>query len=205
VAQGEHPRGRPDTGGAGQPGPHRLTVLAGPMAAGRGTVAADVRARYPEVWLSVPVTTRPLRPGEVSGEQYHTVPEERFDRMVAGAELLEWAVVHGRHRYGTPRRAVEEALREGRPALLEIDLRGARQVRRSLPAALVVLLAPPSREELVRQLVGRDDRRSAGAGAQRAAAPEFDLTIVDDDVHRAADELVHWMGLVPRPLGVARG
>ena len=82
--------------------PARLTVLAGPTAVGKGTVSADVRARYPQVWLSVSATTRSPRPGEVDGVHYRFVSEAEFDRMVAAGELLEWAVVHGRHRYGTP-------------------------------------------------------------------------------------------------------
>ncbi len=187
----------------------RLTVLAGPTAVGKGTVSADIRRRYPEVWLSVSATTRPRRPGEEDGRHYHFVDEGTFDAMIAADELLEWAVVHGRHRYGTPRRAVEEALTAGRPALLEIDLQGARQVRASMPGALFVFLAPPSWEELVRRLVGRGtegeaerERRLATARVELAAESEFDVTIVNDDVHRATDELVQCMGLTPRPLGV---
>lgn len=182
----------------------RLTVLAGPTAVGKGTVSADIRARYPEIWLSVSATTRPPRPGEVDGVHYHFVSEAEFDRMVEAGELLEWAVVHGRHRYGTPRRAVEQALEDGIPALLEIDLQGARQVRVTMPDALFVFLAPPSREELVRRLVGRGtetaeerERRLQTADRELAAQPEFDVTVVNDDVRRATDELVSWMGLAP--------
>ena len=200
-------RGSPD----GPPG-RRLTVLAGPTAVGKGTVSADIRRRYPEVWLSVSATTRPRRPGEVDGQHYRFVTPERFDAMVAAGELLEWAVVHGVHRYGTPRRPVEEALAAGKPALLEIDLQGARQVRASMPGALFVFLAPPSWDELVRRLVGRGteteeerERRLDNARLELAAAPEFDVTIVNADVHQATDELVQCMGLVPRPMGVARG
>jgi len=178
---------------------------------GKGTVSADIRARYPEIWLSVSATTRPPRPGERNGEHYHFVDEGTFDAMIAAGELLEWAVVHGRHRYGTPRRAVDEALLAGRPALLEIDLQGARQVRASMPDALFVFLAPPSWDELVRRLVGRGtetaeerERRLDTARLEMAAEPEFTLTIVNDDVHRATDKLVQCLGLVPRPLGGAR-
>jgi guanylate kinase len=207
------PAGRAESlRGSGGPRGGRLTVLAGPTAVGKGTVSADIRARYPEVWLSVSATTRPPRPGEIDGKHYRFVTPAQFDRMVADGELLEWAVVHGVHRYGTPRRAVEEALRDGRPALLEIDLQGARQVRRAMPAARFVFLAPPSWEELVRRLVGRGtetaeerERRLDTARLELASEPEFDVTIVNDDVHRATDELVHCMGLAPRPLGVARG
>jgi guanylate kinase len=184
--------------------PGRLTVLAGPTAVGKGTVAADVRRRYPEIWISVSATTRPPRPGEEEGVHYHFVDEAEFDRMIAEDELLEWAVVHGRHRYGTPARQVMEKLAEGRPALLEIDLQGARQVRHTLPTARFVFLRPPDLQELVRRLVGRGTedeeeraRRLRTAETEMAAESEFDVSIVNDDVRRAADELVSWMGLAP--------
>lgn len=170
---------------------------------GKGTVSADVRARYPMVWLSVSATTRPPRPGEVDGVHYHFVDDATFDAMVASGEFLEWAVVHGRHRYGTPKAPVLARLAESRPALLEIDLAGARQVRSAMPDARFVFLAPPSVEELVRRLVGRGTeneaeraRRLATAEVEMAAAPEFDHVIVNDDVQRATDELVAVMGLV---------
>nr|WP_265521454.1 guanylate kinase [Oerskovia sp. JB1-3-2] len=188
-----------------------MTVLAGPTAVGKGTVSADVRERYPQVWLSVSATTRDPRPGEVDGVHYLFVGREEFDRMVAAGEMLEWAVVHGRNSYGTPRRAVEEKLAAGVPALLEIDLQGARQVKESMPDARFVFLAPPSWEELERRLVGRGtegpeerERRLATARVELAAAPEFDHVVVNDEVRRATDELVHVMGLdvqaAPTPL-----
>ena len=182
--------------------PARLTVLAGPTAVGKGTVSADVRERYPEVWLSVSATTRRPRPGEVEGVHYHFVDDEAFDRLVADGDLLEWAVVHGRNRYGTPRGPVLERLAAGQPALLEIDLAGARQVRDAMPEARFVFLAPPSWDELVRRLVGRGtedeeerERRLTTARVELAAEPEFDHTIVNDDVTRATDELVQVMGV----------
>jgi guanylate kinase len=178
----------------------RLTVLAGPTAVGKGTLAAHVREHHPEVWLSVSATTRRPRPGEVDGVHYHFVDDAEFDRMVRDGELLEWAVVHGRARYGTPRGPVEQALADGRPALLEIDLQGARQVRDTMPGALFVFLAPPSWDELVRRLVGRGtedaEERAARldtAKDELAAAEEFDVTVMNDDVRRAAEELVSLM------------
>jgi guanylate kinase len=178
----------------------RLTVLAGPTAVGKGTVAAYVRAHHPEVWISVSATTRRPRPGEVHGRHYWFVDDAEFDRMVAADELLEWAVVHGSARYGTPRRPVAEALASGRPALLEIDLQGARQVRERMPEALFVFLKPPSWEELVRRLVGRGTedaveraRRLETARAELAAETEFDRTVVNTEVHLAAEELVTLM------------
>lgn len=185
------------TPGAGR---SRLTVLAGPTAVGKGTVAAAVRERHPEVWISVSATTRAARPGEEHGVHYWFVSDEEFDAMVAGDELLEWAVVHQKARYGTPRRPVEEALRDGRPALLEIDLQGARQVRVTMPEACFVFLKPPSWDELVRRLVGRGteteeerERRLRTAREELAAESEFDVTIVNTEVHDAAEQLVALM------------
>jgi guanylate kinase len=197
-------RDEPTEGAGGGRGPARLTVLAGPTAVGKGTVAADVRQRYPQVWLSVSATTRPPRRGELNGVHYHFVDDRTFDAMTAAGDLLEWAVVHGRYRYGTPRRPVVDALARGRPALLEIDLQGARQLRDSMPGARFVFLAPPSWDELVRRLVCRGtedeaerERRLATARLELAAAGEFDHTVVNTDVQQAADDLVSLMGLRP--------
>ncbi len=180
--------------------PGRLTVLAGPTAVGKGTVAAYVREHHPEVWISVSATTRPPRPGEVHGRHYFFVSDAEFDAMVTDGELLEWAVVHRAARYGTPRRPVEQVLAAGSPALLEIDLQGARQVRESMPGALFVFLKPPSWDELVRRLVGRGtedaaqrEARLETARAELAAESEFDATVVNTDVHLAAEELVGLM------------
>lgn len=193
------------TGSTGSTGAPRVTVLAGPTAVGKGTVSADVRSRYPEVAISVSATTRRPRPGEVDGVHYHFVTEQQFDDMIAGGELLEWALVHGRQRSGTPRHAVETALSSGHPVLLEIDIQGARQIRTTYPQAQFVFLAPPSWDELVSRLVGRgteDDeereRRLASAKVELAAEPEFDRTIVNHDVRQAADDLVSLMGLPVR-------
>ena len=184
----------------------RLTVLAGPTAVGKGSVSADIRAHHPEVWISVSATTRAPRPGEEHGVHYWFVSEAEFDRLVEEDELLEWAVVHRAARYGTPRAPVEEVLAAGRPALLEIDLQGARQVHAAMPEARMVFLAPPSWEELVRRLVGRGtegeeerERRLATARLELAAEAEFDVTIVNREIHDAAEELVALMVGRPAP------
>ena len=178
----------------------RLTVLAGPTAVGKGTVAAWIREHHPEVWLSVSATTRPPRPGEVDGVHYHFLSGEDFAARVADGEMLEWAVVHGRASYGTPRGPVDEALADGRLPLLEIDLQGARQVRASMPEARFVFLAPPSWDELVSRLVGRgtetEEERAVRldtAKVELAAQQEFDHVVVNDDIRRAAEELVSLM------------
>jgi guanylate kinase len=186
--------------GSATTGRSRLTVLAGPTAVGKGSVSADIREHHPEVWISVSATTRAPRPGEQNGVHYWFVSEAEFDRMIADDEFLEWAVVHGAARYGTPRAPVEEALAAGRLALLEIDLQGARQVHEAMPEAFMVFLAPPSWEELVRRLEGRGtedeaerDRRLATARVELAAESEFDVTIVNTEIHDAAEELVALM------------
>ena len=178
----------------------RLTVLAGPTAVGKGTVAGYLREHHPEIWISVSVTTRAPRPDEEHGRHYWFVDDGEFDRMVARGELLEWAVVHGAARYGTPRGPVEQVLARGTPALLEIDLQGARQVRRSMPDALFVFLKPPSWEELVNRLVGRGTesederaRRLQTAREELAAESEFDRTVVNGEIQHAGEELVALM------------
>ncbi|WP_435198712.1 guanylate kinase [Janibacter sp. GS2] len=178
----------------------RLTVLAGPTAVGKGTVAAWIREHHPEVWLSVSATTRPARPGEIDGVHYRFLSGDEFARQVREGEMLEWAVVHGRASYGTPRGPVIEALAQGKLPLLEIDLQGARQVRASMPQARSVFLAPPSWDELVNRLVGRgtetaEERavRLDTAKVEMAAQQEFDHVIVNDDIRRAAEELVSLM------------
>ncbi|MEI2827257.1 MAG: guanylate kinase [Dermatophilaceae bacterium] len=182
----------------------RLVVLAGPTAVGKGTISAYIRRHFPQVWLSVSMTTRPKRPGEVDGVHYHFVAPQEFQRLIDAGEFLEYAVVHGRANYGTPRGPVERALAAGRPALLEIDLQGARQVRQTMPEALFVFLEPPSWDELVRRLVGRgtedaDEQavRLETARRELAAATEFDVVITNDDVRRASEELVSLMSSRP--------
>ena len=180
-----------------RPGRSRLLVLAGPTAVGKGTVAARIAADNPEILLSVSATTRTPRPGEIDGVHYHFVDDAEFDRLIADGELLEHAVVHNSHRYGTPRAPIDRALAQNRTVLLEIDLQGARQVRAADPSATLVFLLPPSWDELVNRLVGRGTegpeeraRRLRTAKAELAAQGEFDFRVVNDDVARAAREVV---------------
>jgi guanylate kinase len=176
--------------------PARLTVLSGPSGVGKGTVIAAVRHRHPGVWVSVSYTTRAPRAGESEGVQYHFATDPEFDRMVLDGEFLEWAEYAG-NRYGTPSRPLLAHLAAGVPSVLEIELQGARQVRKAMPDAQFVFLAPPSWTELERRLIGRgtepvDERwaRLDQAKIELAAEVEFDVTIVNDEVGRAADELV---------------
>jgi guanylate kinase len=181
--------------------PARLTVVSGPSGVGKGSVVAEIRRSHPQVWVSVSVTTRAARPRETDGVEYRFVDEAEFDRMARGGELLEHAVYAG-HRYGTPRSPLLERLAEGVPALLEIDLQGARQVRSALPDALLVFLAPPSWEELSRRLTGRGTEdpdlvraRLDRARIELAAEDEFDTVVVNDEVAAAAARLVALMAI----------
>jgi guanylate kinase len=185
---------------------NHLVVLAGPTAVGKGTVSTYIRENYPDVLLSVSATTRSPRPGEVDGVNYYFVDDAEFDRMIDAGELLEYATVHNAYRYGTPRAPIEKALSAGRSVLLEIDLQGARQVRRSMPEARLIFLLPPTWEELVRRLIGRgtedsaeQQRRLDTAKVELAAQDEFDHKVVNHDVADAAREVVDLMKVRAAP------
>lgn len=187
-----------DTGGR----EHRLTVLSGPTAVGKGTVVGQLRRQYPNLWYSVSVTTRPARPGEVHGQHYYFVSRAEFERMVDDDQMLEWAIVHGKHLYGTPRKPVEDQLLKSQPVLLELDLTGHRQVREAMPGSWHVFLEPPSFDELIRRLLHRGtetaedrQRRLHTARLEMAAIEEFDEVIVNDDVTGAAQLLAKSIGL----------
>ena len=169
---------------------------------GKGTVVRLLRKLHPEVRVSVSATTRASRPGEVDGVHYLFRSNDEFDQLVDENGLLEWAVVHGKHRYGTPSAPVFAAQAAGRPVILEIDLQGARQVRERLSSARFVFIAPPDWDTLVERLEGRGtetadqvERRLETAQVELAAADEFDRVIVNDDVERAVAELVDFLGL----------
>ncbi len=158
------------------------------------------------MFFSVSATTRRARPGEIDGVHYRFVTDEEFDRMIAADEFLEWATVHNRSRYGTPRGPVDDAIVAGRTALLEIDLQGARSVRAKVPEATLVFLAPPTWDELVRRLTGRGTRASRSRPArldtariELAAQQEFDHVVVNRDVVAAARDIVELMGVRASP------
>ena len=174
-------------------------MLSGPSGVGKSTVVAELSKTCPQIWISVSVTTRQPRPGEVDGREYHFVDDAAFDRLVASGALLEWARFAG-HRYGTPRAPLAAKLEAGVACLLEIDLVGARQVKRAEPGARLVFLAPPSWDELVRRLSSRATeppellaRRLAVASEELAAADEFDVTLVNTSVQDVCRQLIALM------------
>jgi guanylate kinase len=188
----------------------RLTVITGPSGVGKGTLVNRLLERHPAIWLSVSATTRAPRAGEEHGRQYFFLERADFEARVADGGLLEWAEFAG-NLYGTPRDPVERQLAMGRPVLLEIELEGARQVRRSFPAAHQLFVAPPSFEELERRIrargtdsAGAIERRLQRARVEVAAAGEFDAVLVNDNLERALQELEGLMGLSdPAPVAAA--
>ena len=178
----------------------RVFVIAGPSGVGKGTLVRGVCSRLPGVFVSVSATTRAPRTGEIDGVDYHFVSDADFDALIATGGLVEWATYAGT-RYGTPRAPVVEALAAGRTVILEIEVEGARQVRRALPEAVLVFISPPSFEELRARLVARGtespervDARLAVARKEMAARREFDHVVVNDQVDRAIADLVELIG-----------
>ena len=185
-----------------EPGHHRpergtLLVLSGPGGVGKSSVARELRTRG-IYWVSISATTRSPREGEIDGVDYFFISESEFDSRVSQGDFLEWAVFAGA-RYGTPRSAVEKALQEGKSVLLEIEIAGAKQVKKKMPDALLVFLEPPSWEELVARLEGRGTdsperraQRLALAQEELAASKDFDRVLVNDQVERVVASLIEF-------------
>jgi guanylate kinase len=173
----------------------RVFVITGPSGVGKGTLIRLLRERVPELALSVSATTRQPRPGETQGEDYWFLSEDEFQRRVAAGDFVEWAEYSGR-RYGTLREELERHTSGGRPVVLEIEVQGARQVRRTLPDAVQIFIRPPSEDDLRDRLIGRgtDDpesieRRLRVAEEELGAAGEFQHVVVNDRLDEAVESL----------------
>lgn len=172
-----------------------LVVVSGPSGVGKGTIMCPFMEQNHNIKYSVSATTRKPRPGEVDGVSYHFVTHERFEQMIADGEMLEYAMYGGNY-YGTPRFAVEQELAAGHDVLLEIEVKGAQQVRRRCPEAVSVFILPPSFEELSHRLYGRNTEsdekikeRLEVARFEMGAAYDYDFVLVNDQIDAAVQQL----------------
>jgi len=177
------------------PKPPVVFIISGPSGSGKSTLVEKL-LEVPGMMFSISYTTRPPRPTESPGKWYDFISEAEFDRRAREGEFLEHARVFGKHRYGTPRRWLEEAERKGLDLVLEIDVQGAEQVKRKLPDSVAIFILPPSREELERRLRarGQDSEEAIGRRLERARQemqryPSYDYVLINDDMERAAREV----------------
>ena len=193
--------GGPDIEHAARPEPvgnGRVVVLSGPSAVGKSTVVRCLREQIPDLHFSVSATTRAPRPGEVDGVDYHFVSPAQFQQLIDEGALLEWAEIHGGlQRSGTLAAPVRAATRAGFPVLIEVDLAGARAIKKAMPEAITVFLAPPSWADLQARLAGRGTetpeamaRRLETARVELQAQDDFDLVVVNRQLESACAELV---------------
>ncbi len=165
-----------------------LLVVSGPSGAGKGTICDLFLANNPDVAVSVSATTRKPRDGEVEGKSYYFMSEEQFKAKIAAGEFYEYAHNYGNY-YGTPRRFVEEKLASGQDVILEIDIKGAQQVKQQVPDATYIFILPPSLDELENRIINRGSetpeslgRRMASAREEMSFVDKYDYFIINDDL-----------------------
>lgn len=173
-----------------------LIVISGPSGVGKGTIRAALMSKMPELSLSVSVTTRLPRSGEIEGVDYFFVSEDQFRKMVAADEFLEYASVYG-NLYGTPKKYVWQELEKGKDIILEIDIQGAQKVKSKMPGALFIFIMPPSIEELAKRLNSRGkdsnqtiQRRLAECETEIAQIKYYDYMVVNDDIESAVNKVI---------------
>ena len=176
--------------------PGLMIVLSAPSGAGKGAIRQRLQERMPGLLYAVSVTTRPKRPGEVDGVNYHFVTPEEFQARVAAGEFVEWARVYGNY-YGTPREPMETWLREGRDVICEKDVQGALSLMDIYPEAVYIFAMPPSLAELKRRLERRGTespearrQRLASADYEMACVDRYDYVVVNDDLERAVEDIM---------------
>ncbi len=179
----------------------RLTVITGPSGVGKGSLVKELISSHPEIWLSVSATTRAPRKGEENGKHYFFMEESSFDELVLRDGFIEWAEFAG-NKYGTPREPVKKELDNSRPVLLEIELEGARQVRKSFPEAFQIFLSPPNFQELENRIRGRGTEseesiksRLIRAKEELQAKNEFDAIVINGELNLAVKEVERLMSL----------
>ena len=178
-----------------------LTVLTGPSGVGKGTIVWKILESQSEVWLSISATTRKARLGEIEGEHYFFLEKKNFQEIIDSEGFLEWATFSNNF-YGTPKKIVKEKIEQGTNVLLEIELEGARQIRKSFPEALQIFLAPPNLSELEKRIRGRGTEseeairdRMKIANKELIAKKEFDAVVINEDIEKAFIEIEGLMGL----------
>ena len=179
----------------------KLTVLTCPSGVGKGTIVRKILESHNDIWLSISATTRKPRSGEIDGEHYFFLDKKNFKELINKDGFLEWASFSNNF-YGTPKKIVKEKMEKGINVLLEIELEGARQIRKSFPEALQIFLAPPNLTELEKRIRGRGTEteeaiqdRLAIANNELIAKKEFDAVVINEDIEKALEEIEILMGL----------